>query len=520
MPLALLLAGCAKGSFNAPIVSRKDATLVFPITAVSTSIDPGKVTDGPTYNILYQVGEGLVGYDEKNRLEPRLAERWDVSKDGLTYTFHLRKGARFSNGREMTADDVRWTWERNLAPDYAAPLARGYLGYIAGALAYGDGKAASISGLRVVDAHTLSVTLDKPRAYFLACLTTLPSFVLAKEAATLKEATKPEMVIGTGPFRIARIIPDTETVLEPNPHYWGTKPKLDRIRLPIVTDPNTRLLKYKTGELDYADVGPADVESVAADPALRPSLVKIDAAYVVYLYLNQKVVPAFRNVHVRRALGLASDRARMARETLGYNAADGFVPPGVPGFPSQWNDLPFDPEAARRELAEGGFPGGRGFPTLEFEYSAAIPEFRIVAETVATDLTRHLGIKVGTKALTTPALIDRYNNGRSPCGVMDWGADYLDPQNFLSIHLTTKGDVNHESFSDPEIDALCASADREASAAKRLELYRRAERRAVRQALRVPLYFNRRVYLVSPRIKGLRLDGTGIPTLAKVEIVK
>lgn len=518
LPLVLLLAGCARGGFNGTTKTTV-ATLTYPLQAKNTTLDPGKVNDSYMAELLQNVVEPLVTYDEGNRIVPCLAERWDVTDGGRTYVFHLRKGVRFSNGRPLVADDFRWTWERVLAPSFASPAAANYLTGIEGVPEYVAGRAKSISGVKALDDATLRVTLDKPRPYFLGNLTVPTSAVMAKEAAGDNEATTVGAVVGTGPFVLAKLAPDAEIDLDANPTYWGGKPKVARVRRPIVIDPAARLARFLAGELDYLELARQDAQTMDPARAKANGLRYVARPWLQFLILGEKAYPAFRDPRVRQALAMAIDRKRLVSQLLaGYDEAKGLVPHGVPGYQEDYGGLAYDPAKARDLLAQAGFPGGKGLPPIELDYTSTIAENRVIAEAVTTDLNRNLGVAVKPLLLEWGAYLDRQDHGKIPIGTVGWSADYLDPQNFISMQVASFGPQDKEGFQDAQVDALCEQADSESEPKLRADLYRRAERRAIEQAARIPIFMMNQAIVTSPRLKRLPMNAIGVMPLVHAEV--
>ena len=469
-------------------------------------------------DIMGNVFEGLIGYDEKNGYVPRLAEKWEATNRGRTYTFHLRK-AKFHNGREVTAEDFKWTWERNLGKELASPIAANYLGAIVGVQEVADGKAATISGVKVLDSRTLQVTLDKPRPYFLGNLTYPCTFVLSKELVGPKEIKTTKEAVGTGPFRLAKVVEDAEVDLEAFDDYWGGKPKIQRIARPVVIDGATRLNGFRNGQYDILALPRADVANAESDPKLKESLRFEPRAAIFYFTLNQRKYAPFRDERVRRAFAMTLNRDRIVDDLLtGQRVCHGLVPFGVPGYQDDYKGVPYDPKAARALLAEAGYPGGKGLPDLELDYRAARQDSRIACEAAATDWRKELNVPITTKALELGALLARRNKEQLQMGWLSWNADYLDPQNFLSALMMSTSKLNHDGFHDAEFDRLCAQADVDGDPVRRLATYRKAERIAVERAARLPLYSERQPLLVSPRVKGLRTNLFGFMPHTKVEV--
>lgn len=519
LPLALLAVACGKGNFNdrkAPAAG--EAVLTYPLDNKVTTLDPGRVQDVIMTDIMTNVYEGLVAYDEKNVIGPGLAERWDVKDGGRTFVFHLRP-AKFQDGREFMADDVRWTWERNLSRSLASPVAADYLGAIIGVKEYADGKAATISGIKVVDPRTLSVTLDKPRPYFLGNLTYPCTFVLSRDSVGPKEIRTVKEAVGTGPFRLTKVVEDTQVDMTAFEGYWGGKPNVAKIARPVVIDGATRLSGFRNGLYDLLALPRSDVSNVQSDPKLKANLSFAPRPSVFYFLLNQKEYAPFRDVRVRKAFAMALDRERMVADLLaGQTVAHGLVPPGIPGYQDDYKGVGFDSKAAQALLAQAGYPNGKGLPTVELDYRANRPDSRVACEAAATAWRKQLNAPVVTKALELGALLDRRNKDLLQMSLLSWNADYLDPQNFLSLLMTSTTKLNHDGFHDAEFDRLCAEADVDPDPAHRTDLYRRAERIAVEKVARIPLYFERQPMLVSPRLEGLRTNLFGLMPHTKVQI--
>ncbi len=521
LPLfALLLVGCGKGNFT-PSASALADTIVYPLQAKNTTLDPGKVNDTYMAEVLQNVVEPLVTYDEKNTIVPCLAERWGSTNGGRTYVFYLRKGVKFSNGRPLVADDFRLSWERYLAPSFASPAAGNYLLNIEGVPEYMAGKAKSIKGVKALDESTLSVTLDRPRPYFLGNLTVPTSAVMATEISGDKEATTVEAVVGTGPFRLSKLVPDAELDLEANPGYWGGKPTIAHIRRPIITDSSARLSRFLSGQLDYLELDRQSAQTLDRTKADAGHLRFLPRASLSFLVLGEKAYPPFKDARVRQAFAMSIDRKRLVGQLLaGYDEGRGLVPHGVPGYQEAYKGLEFNPVKARELLAQAGYPGGKGLPTVELDYTTIRAESRVIAEAVATDVGKNLGVKVSPLLIEWGAYLDRQDHGRIPIGTVGWIADYLDPQNFISMQVASFGPQDKEGFKDPEVDALCSRADSSPDPNVRADLYRQAEDRAIEQAARIPIYMENQPVMTSSRVKRLPMNSIGLMPLFHAEVGK
>ncbi len=504
-----LLAGC-QGGFSERASAGKENTFRYPIVTNPTTLDPGMVRDGDTIDLLQQMFEGLVAWGTDNRVVGQLAERWEVSDDGMTFTFFLRKGVKFHNGAPFTAHDVKWSWERACHPELGSPTAGQYMAEIVGSKEYVDGKADSISGVQVVDDHTLTVQIDKPRPYILGKMTYAAFFVLPKNSVGPVEIRDVKDMVGTGPFKAESFVPEQLFVMTANKDYHGGAPKVDKIERPVIKDPATRFNKYKSGEVDLVMLERQDLAAVLADPKIKDHVHYFDRAATWYVGLAPIKYEPFKDARVRQAFHMAIDREQIVNEVLGgvNTLANSIVPKGVLGYRPDAKPLPYDPKKAAELLAAAGYPGGQGMPPLELTYREDRPDVRVVAEAVATQLQKNLGVKITQRTMEWRAYLERQDSFDLQFFHMRWGADYLDPENFLSFMLATHpyGPENKMGYSNPQFDALVKEADVEQNEAKRLALYAQAEDIVLNEGPWIPIYFQRDIELIQPKVKGLRVS--------------
>lgn len=508
MLVGALLVGCSGkgGGFSERTVAGKENVLRYPIPDDPTTLDPGLVQDGDTIDALQQVFEGLVGWGENNQPEGRLAENWDIEDDGKTYVFHIKKGVKFHNGKEMTAEDIKWTMERNTSQALASPTWQ-YLADIVGVREHHEGKAQGISGIVVRDPYTLAVTIDKPRPYFLGKLTYLICCAMDKDA--LPESgpiTDVKQMMGTGPFKAKQYERNQLLVLEANKDYHGGAPLIEMIERPVIKDPATRLAKYRSNEIDLLQLERQDLDAINKDEKLVKDLKPFDRPSIYYVGLNQKAYAPFKDRRVRQAFAMAIDKDRIVKDILGgaNKIANGIVPPGVIGHRDETNAIKFDIEGAKKLLADAGFPGGKGLPPMELNFRDGRPDVRIVAEAVQDMLQKNLGVTINPRMMEWGAYLDKWNKGDVQIFHMRWAADYLDPENFLSYMLSTTGPENKIGYSNPEYDALCAKGDVTMDWEQRAPLYAQAEDIVLQDAPWVPIYFQRDFELINPRVSGMR----------------
>ncbi len=510
--VAVTLVGCSGdksggGGFSQRSNSGKDNVFRYPIVTSPTTLDPHKVEDGDTIDLLQQVYEGLVAWDENSKVMGALAESWTTENDRKTYVFKLRKGAKFHNGREVTADDVKWSYERVTNPKLASPVAESYLSDIVGVKEKLDGKATEVVGIKVRDAQTVTFDLTRPISFFPSKLTYLVGAVLPKESVPAdSEITGVAQMIGTGPFKAKRYDVDQLFVLEANADYHAGAPKLASIERPVIKEAATRLLKFKNGEVDLVMLERGDVSSLQKDPKYKDQLNFFDRPATWYLGFGTNAYGPFKNRDVRRAFAMAIDREQIVNEVLGgvNKLAGGILPPAVTGAREKGAMLEFDPAAAKQLLASAGYPDPSKLPTLEFNFRDSRPDIQLAAENMALQLEKNLGVKTQLRNMEWGAYLQKRDRGELQLFHMRWGADYLDPENFLTMLLTTKGPENKSGFSNLEADALCAKADVMADGDERNATYAKAEDLFLQDAFWLPLYFQRDAELISSRVKNLR----------------
>jgi ABC-type transport system substrate-binding protein len=501
-----LLAGCS-GGISKKSQEGKANVLRYPIVVNPSTLDPGIVQDGFTIDMLQQVYEGLVMWSEDNQPVGNLAESWEVTDEGRGFVFTLKKGVKFHSGREVTADDFKWSFERSTNPAFNSSTAKTYLSDIVGVPDKLAGKAKEISGITVLDPYKLKILIDKPRPYFLGKLTYIISAVVDKDVVPAdREIRSVEEMGGTGPFRASKYVPEQIIALEANKDYHGGAPQIAGVERPVIKDAATRLNMYKGGELDMVALERQDVGALQADPEFKDHLQFFQRPATWYVGLNQLVYPQFKDRRVRRAFAMAIDRKTIVEDILGgiNKEANGIVPPGVWGYREDAKALPYDPDQAKRLLAEAGFPGGKGFPELELTFMEQKPDIRIVAERVATYLKQNLGITAELRTMEWRAYLEKHQQNKMGFFHMRWGADYLDPENFLSVLLASYGPEMHVGYVNPEYDALCRAADVEQDPERRKQLYAQAEELVVNDAPFIPIFFQRDAELINPKVKGLR----------------
>jgi ABC-type transport system substrate-binding protein len=470
---------------------------------------------GGDAQVLLNIFDGLVQYDPQT-LQPvaALAESWDISDDGLVYTFHLRE-ARFHDGSGFTAHDVVNSFNRLAnppagiipGPTYAAPLIVGSIaGYADIQVGYEEslrGLAQSLTGLRVVDDRTVEITLSVPNSAFLSTLTMPPAAIIPLEKAVNPTAFSGNPV-GTGPFMVEEWAPQDHVTLVRNPNYWGEAPALDRVILRMIPDKSAMMAEFLAGNLDIALVPPSDIVRIRADSAFQGRVQEQSILSVFWLIPNL-TRPPLDNLQVRQALAIAIDRQAIVASVLQGQGvpAHGPLPPGLPAYDPNYNPFPFDPNRARELLAQAGFPNG---VDVEFRTWTDELEGRVLTEIQAQ------WAAVGIRATFHQTDYPSYSNDMAQCnmliGVQSWAGDYADPNNFI-MPLATDASPTAAAcgFGQiPEVKELALQALRLPPGTERDGVYRQAERAIVENVLGIYVYHRGATLVVGENVQGAFLD--------------
>lgn len=449
--------------------------------AATLSIDPGESPEldpalsayGGPDGIIGDLFRGLVVLDPNLQIRPAIAERWDVSPDGAVYTFHLNPAARFHNGRPVTAEDVVFSWERAASPATGSSTALTYMGDIAGLAAFNAGGADSISGLELIDEHTLQVTLAIPRPTFLYKLAYPVSWIV--DRFNVGFPAWEQHPNGTGPYRVAQHLKDQVLLLESNPWFYAGEPAIRSIRYLMYAGYTQQL--YEMGEVDQAYVTRDQITRVE-DPSdgLYGTLVTEPAMCTSYVSFNTSE-PPFDDARVRQAFAHTVDRQRYVEAiTNGEDlAASGLLPPGMPGFGADLDRPGYEPGAARALLAESSYGTG-SLPeivwTVPTQGGWASPAVAFLAD----GWQRELGVEVRLEGIEWQEYYQRLNAGDyGQILIEGWCADYPDPENFLEALFHSSSTQNRAHYASAEFDRLVEAARVETDLARRLEAYRQAE---------------------------------------------
>jgi oligopeptide transport system substrate-binding protein len=485
------------------------------------TLDPAKAKDLSTLFLVRQLFTGLTRLDDELQPVPALAEDIQVSGDGLTYTFTLRRDARFANGRDITADDVAFSLERALNPattggDSAQLAAPTFLSDIAGAAELLRGEADTLSGVRVIDDLTLEIDLVEPRSTFLMRLATGPAAVVDPDDIDRGDDwwTNPN---ATGPFVIESFDIDSELVLEPNDEFYAGAPDLDRVQILLGANAFQPLNLYQTGVIDIAPVTVFSLDR-ALDPAsdLYPDVHQSDLFAVEYVAFRTDVAP-LDDSNIRKALILGFPRHKVAEVSFDGRVAPalGFIPNGLLSQDT-WpvDGWDYDLEAARRAIAESTFGSAENVPPITI-YANGPPD-RLIAlkEVIEADL----GLQIDLVNVEWNEYIETLPKETYPAYAIYWGADFPDPESLLLTLFGSGQPDNYVGYSNPEFDALLRQAAAEQDPDVRVQLYAQANQLLMDDAVVLPFYYDRSYMLVRPWVHGLTITPLGILYLDQVTV--
>ena len=504
--------------------------LTFVLSDEPDGIDPTVTNNSFAMYVLTSCFEGLVTYDSTGSIVGGCAESWDVSDDGLVYTFHLRDGLKWSDGSDLTASDFVYSYQRVLTPSTTAQYYSMLADYIAGAQEYYDGTGtAEDLGVKALDAQTLEITLKQPTSFFID-LVSMWCYDPVQEATISANGDRwtasADTYICNGPFKMEEINLGEGYVLVKNENYWNAENvKLDKLTFRFILDTATALTAYESGEVDgIRSIPSADYARLKTSNAGVQTVANYGT---VYYNINCSVAP-YDNALVRKALNLAIDRQSIIDNVVQLDAtpAYSFL---APGYSVDGKDITADRgtfglsatadvEAAQAALAEAGYPNGEGFPTLELSYYSNDTVKKVV-EAMAEMLKTNLNINVEISSNDWAVYYSSVQSGDYEVGAMGWSADYLNPMSFLPLFKT--GDsTNNAFYSNSEYDELVEAVMQETDPAAAAELTLQADEIVSNDYACIPLYYKTNDYLMKDYVQGVYMVASGNMYFQNAEIVK
>jgi ABC-type transport system substrate-binding protein len=495
-----VLPGCGPSSGNRP-----PGHLRLRLSSNPTTLDPALITDVIGGLIAAKIFNGLVRFNERLEIVPDVAGSWKISRDHRTYTFTLRRGFTFSNGRAVTARDFQYSFERVLDPKTRAPITWA-LDRIKGAKDVIAGRAPHASGIRVIDDQTLSLTLERPFGPFLSLLGMTTAYVVPREEVARLGADFGSLPSGSGPYVLTEWKHGQNLTLAARSDYIEGRPRLAGIIYRVIPEDLTAVMEFETGGLDALLVPASEYRRYTKDPKWQGRIFGKPGLNCYYLGLNCSR-PPFNNENVRQAMSMAIDRKRLLEtvyEKRGVLAAGPVPPPlwKLEQGPKDANDWRYDPEEAKRRIREAGLEGKR----IRI-YISAEAEVLDLLEVIQQYLSR-AGLKAEIVQLDWSAYKEALNKGEADAFWLSWWADYPDPENFFypMFHSANRGPAGNRTwFQDSAVDRLIELSQSTVDEHERYRLYRQANDRIVQLAPWVFMWHRSDFYAVQLWVQDFRI---------------
>src|SRR5260221_1693949 len=494
------------------------------------NLDPNRSNFATEAAVIRQVFEPLLVFDKDLKPSPGAASSYDISADGKMYTFHLRQGSKWSDGQPVTAKDFVYSFKRILDPATAADYATFLTDAgIVGAADFNSKKGtADQVGVRAVDDNTLEIQLQAPIGYF-------PNIVALWVVAPLRQdiieragdgwAQDPSTYIGNGAFKMSEWVHQDHITLVPNPNYAGTRPTLQKVTLLMVTSNEADYAAYRNNERDWTLVPDADVQAVRNDPQLSKEAHEYTELTTFWLVMNNAKTPLDKPL-VRKAFAKAIDRQALIRDIASGvgKPATSMIPPGMPGYQADLGkDIDFDPTAAKDMLKQAGFADPAQFPQLHFKFGTTSAN-QARAEFIQAQLKQNLGVDIVLDSMESKAYQAAYKAKDYDLAWTGWGADYPDPQNFMTRLFGCNASNNKYNYCNKEIDAAAGKGDTGTDLAQRLQAYAQAQGILVSDTPVAPLYYRGRMVLVKPWVQNMVItpkdDYPGMSFLNALSVAK
>lgn len=449
--------------------------------------------------------------DGEAQIVPGLAESWDISEDGLTYTFHLRQGVTFHNGDPFTADDVVFTVNRMMDPATLAKNTDIYYDIVEGATECFNGEAEGVSGVTAVDDYTVEFRLVTAFAPFLSCLATPGGSIFNRESTEGVDdfGTNPASCFGTGPFQVTGWELGSKVTLAANPDYFRGAPQIDGIDIYIVSDADTQRLMFEQGQADVFDFDYAESQlQWFQSNGYADQIVSGGRAGTFYFMFNTAIEP-LNNVNVRKALQMAVDRQLILDQLYQGEGQvlSTFIPAGVLSHNPDAGAIPYDPEQAKAILAEEGYANG-------FDMELSVMSSNETAKTISTVLANFwaaIGVRAQVRQYDESTYYDIRRDGELPSYYNTWSADFNDPDNFLYTFFSRKNTVGRSvNYDNAGIMDLLDEARVMVDFDARMAAYQKIDNAVVHEdAVVLPLYQRNHLFCVNPRVQGFKVAWNG-----------
>lgn len=458
--------------------------IIIGIDSDAVALDPLRINDTLTMSILSNVYEPLVRMTNDSQIVPALATKWEISDDGLEYVFIIRTDATFHNGDPITVEDVKYSLEAAVESSYTGP----YMNFI--------------DKVEVLDDETVKVTLRYAYAPFLALCTTYSQIVkesFYEDGGTMMSKEP----IGSGPYKFVSWAQGDKIVFEAYDEYYAGAPAIKNLTYKIIANSTTAAIALETGDIDVSqNVGSADIAALEKKEGI--TLLKDPSSAFYFVGLNTKV-KELSDVRVRQAIAKCINKENMVIGALdGYGVVTNtFIAEGLPGYDPDFNPLPYDVEAAKKLMAEAGYPNG-------FDLTISIPESRSAnAQILKSDLAQ-IGINLEIGILETGAFWDALENLDYEMMIMGWSYVVMDPDvGYYSLYKKDDMSGNYTGFGNAEIDGLLQKGRECSDEAERAKIYAELEEKVMTQAPYVPLYWRMDAIAFNSNLIGIEIPPCG-----------
>ncbi len=512
----LIVLSCTKSANN----GKSDSSVIINLGPEPKTMDPTLNSINVVSSYILHAFEGLTKIDSNNNVKSGMAESWNISEDGLTYTFNIRKDAKWSDGKPLTANDFEYSWKRAVDPKVAAEYS--YMMEIvknakeinSGSMSYDN------LGVKAIDDYTLEVQLANPASYFLEFIASTVVFMPVRKDIIEQYGDKwtlsPDTYIGNGPYKMKERVIDEKIVFDINTNYYAQKEQIaNELTFLLMSDPNTAIAGIRGGSIHFSALEPpaAEIETLKNEGYITAN----NAIGTFYIELNI-TNEAFTDKRVRQALALAIDRKYIVDNVTkgGQIPAGGFIPTEVRGLESTFrkehkeyinvDDYENNVKRAKALMAEAGYSNGQNYPVIELKVSPGI--YVLVGEALQQMWKENLNINVSLVQEEFPITLQSLVEKDYQMARMGWTGDYNDPMTMLDV-MVSYGGVNHSGFANKEYDTNLLMAKKSADNRVRMAAMAKAESILMEEMPIIPLYYRADSFMKSPKLNGVVLNPLG-----------